>query len=322
MLSIGNRKHRNLQEQVGFNTEQIEKIFAVLDGLNVQDNVVTISDLSTPLTAEELKIVSREVAFIVYSGELYIKKSEDASNAYFDIVFTISVSGDVVSFSSKEITVTLSNGALGLASSSSSTYSTTHIDSAIGAKADTTYVNSQLALKANLSGADFTGPVTAPTLLQTQANFSQTFNFATSSGLTITNIYNRCCAINNIMYLIANIKVKNTSGAVRKIGGAWGDPAYIAFSLPSSIAEKIFDIDNVSANSIGTDGKLITSVPVVCASGTVSAGTLATYNSLRFDFTNRALENGVACYFRSNEIIDLAIDEEVTLMARVALTLI
>ena len=44
MLSIGNKKYRNLQEQVSFNSEQIDKIFETLDGLNVQDNVVYVSN--------------------------------------------------------------------------------------------------------------------------------------------------------------------------------------------------------------------------------------------------------------------------------------
>ena len=164
MLSIGNKKYRNLQEQVGFNTEQIEKIFDVLDGLAVTDNVVAIADLSDNLNADQLEIVQKSVAFLVYAGQLYIKKSEDASNAYFDIVFTISSSGGVISFNSKEIEVDLSTGALSQTTSTNSTYSSSQIDTLVGAKADTTYVDTQLALKADLSGATFTGNVVLPSI--------------------------------------------------------------------------------------------------------------------------------------------------------------
>ena len=87
MLVIGNKKYRNLQEQVGWNTEQIDKIFDFLDGINVSDNVVVVLDISTPLTTEQLEIVNREVAFIVYNGELYFKRNQDSSYIYFDIIF-------------------------------------------------------------------------------------------------------------------------------------------------------------------------------------------------------------------------------------------
>lgn len=169
----------------------------------------------------------------------------------------------------------------------------------------------------DFSNVDFV----AKTLAQTNVNFSQTFNFATATGLTITNVYNKCEVVNNILYLIANVKVKNTSGDIKKVGGGWTDPAYITLTLPTSIASKIYDIDNVSAHDIGTNGKIITSTHVTCCSGTTSVSNLKTYNDFRFDFTNRSEENGVACYFRSNEIVELAIDEEVTLMARVAISL-
>ena len=180
MLSIGNKKYRNLQEQVGFNTEQIAKIFQTLDGLSVTDNVVAIADLSDNLNADQLEIVQKSVAFLVYDGQLYIKKSEDASNAYFDIVFTISSSGGVISFNSKEIEVVLATGALTQTTSTDSTYSSSQIDTMVGAKADITYVDTQLALKANLAGANFTGAITAPSIIEDMTGY--TFNKSASTA--------------------------------------------------------------------------------------------------------------------------------------------
>lgn len=175
-----------------------------------------------------------------------------------------------------------------------------------------------LGTLADFSNADFV----AKTLTQNNVNFNQTFNFVTATGLQITNAYNKCEVVNNILYLICNIKVKNTSGAAKKIGSAWADPAYCSFNLPASIASKIFDIDGVSAHDTNAvNQKIITSTHVTCLSGSVSSSDTKTYNDFRFDFTNRNVENGVACYFRSNEIVELAIDEELTLMARVAISL-
>lgn len=175
-----------------------------------------------------------------------------------------------------------------------------------------------LGTLADFSNADFV----ARTLTQTNANFSQTFNFTTGTGLQITNAYNKCEVVNNILFLICNIKVKNISGGTKKIGDDWQDPAYCSFTLPTSIASKIFDIDGVSAHDTNAvNQKIITSTHVTCLSGSVTTSAATTYNNFRFDFTNRNIENGVACYFRSNEIVNLAIDEEIVLMARMAISL-
>ena len=168
MLVIGNKKYRNLQEQVGWNTEQIDKIFEFLDGINVSDNVVVVLDISTPLTAEELEIVNREVAFIVYNGELYFKRNQDSTYIYFNIVFQVS-QGTVVTLASSEISVTKSNGALGIANSSVDLYSKTQIDNNF---ASLSYLSTQLALKANLAGANFTGAITAPSIIENMSGYS------------------------------------------------------------------------------------------------------------------------------------------------------
>lgn len=231
MLNIGNKKYRNLQEQVGFNTEQIEKIFETLDGLNVQDNVVVISDLSTPLTAEELEIVSKEVAFIIYSNQLYIKKSEDASNAYFDIVFTISSAGGVVSFTTKEITVTLSNGALGLTTSTENVYSETQTDTLLSTKSNITYVDAQIATCAKLSGASFTGAITGPSITENMSGYSAVVR---DSSAKISNeaIYVGACKNGNKLTLVAVCKINKVADAT---GFAW----LFQFTVPQSVADCI-----------------------------------------------------------------------------------
>ena len=237
MLSIGNKKYRNLQEQVGFNTEQIEKIFDVLDGLAVTDNVVAIADLSDNLNVDQLEIVQKSVAFLVYDGQLYIKKSEDASNAYFDIVFTISSSGGVVSFTSKEIEVVLATGALSQTTSTNATYSSSQIDSLLSAKADITYVDTQLALKADLTGANFTGAITAPSITENMSGYS----FAPQSAVTgfeIINIYCGVVKTGNKLTLVHFFKVKKTSeysgSDYRTLG---------IFTIPASVASKIYPND-------------------------------------------------------------------------------
>ena len=175
-----------------------------------------------------------------------------------------------------------------------------------------------LGTLADFSNTDFV----AKTLTQNNVNFSQDFAFqATTSGLKITNVYNKCEVVNNILYLIANIKLKNVSEAAKKIGDAWGGTPFISFTLPTNIASKIYDIGGISAHDTNADGTIITSTHVTCISGTTSLSNTKTYNDFRFDFTNRNTTNGVAVYFNTNTVVELAIDEEITLMARIAISL-
>lgn len=321
-LNIGSNVYRNVQEQVAFLTEQYKAIMDVIDGLDIADNVIAIDSMSDILTADELTIVRKAVAFIVYNGQLYIKQKEDTTYAYFDVVFSVSVS-TVISFASSEIKVTLGSGALSIVNISTSTYTSTEIDNKLSTKANLLYVDTELAKKANLSGANFTGPVTATTLKQTQVEAEVAFNFISGSGdIQLTNAYNRAIVINNVLYLIANIKMKNISGNSKYIGGAWGGTPYIAFSLPNDVASKIYDIDGVSAADAGTPRKLITSVHASCVSGTLGEASAKTYNDFRLDFTNTGSTNNVACYFNSDQYITLADQEEICLMSRIAITLL
>ena len=232
MLVIGNKKYRNLQEQVGWNTEQIDKIFEFLDGINVSDNVVVVLDISTPLTTEELEIVNREVAFIVYNGELYFKRNQDSTYIYFDVVFSVSGS-TVITLTSSEITVTKSNGALGITNSSASTYSKSEVDSLLSGKADTSYVSSQLALKANLTGANFTGAITAPSIIEDMSGYGASLN--TIAGLTIEKVYVGVVKNGNKITFVFAVNFTKTDAALsvqQKVG---------SFIIPSSIGDKLYE---------------------------------------------------------------------------------
>ncbi len=268
MLSIGNKKYRNLQEQVGYNTQQIEKIFEILDGLNVQDNVVIVPDMSYILSEEELEIVNKEVAFIVYDNQLYIKKGQDASLAYFDIVFTISGSTTVISFNSKEIQVTLSNGALGIVVSSASTYNQTQIDSLLSAKASITYVDSQLAsglaLKANLSGANFTGAITGPSIVENMSGYSFTKN-ASDTDKELDYLYAGVVKNGNKLTFVIFVKV------TRKASIGVNSISLGSFTIPSAVGQNLhpyqgnwLNVLNVFASDTYVSG---VEVPVLVTKG-------------------------------------------------------
>lgn len=219
-----------LPEQVGHNARQISKIFQLLDGLNVQDNVVVVDDISHVLTAQEITVLQQAVAFIVYDGHLYIKSGESGSNAYFDIVFSITPPGTAITFTSSRITANLSNGALAIVNSSVSAYSTTQIDSLLSAKANITYVDSNFAA---LSGADFTGAITAPGITETMTGYSFTKYAGFDTYGTSETVYAGAVKTGNKLTLVFAYKFTPNENAT---GSAYTG----RFIIPAAIMAKIY----------------------------------------------------------------------------------
>ena len=310
-ITINGITRRNLQEQVGYNAEQIEKIFSVLDGLNVQDNTIVVDDISETLSAEEIEIARMPVAFMVYNGNLYLKKSETASEAKFDIVFTIAGS-TTITFSTSEITVTLANGALGISNTTYGTYSATQIDTLVNAKADTTYVDTELAKCAKLTGADFTGAVKALTLEQTQANYAKEINQNSNVGGTLSKIYGRFEVINNILWIVYNYKLVSDGTAINN--GTL--VSYGANSLSADIASKIVDFTG------HTVAESTSSATITIDEANISKG--AAFNSSiyrgKLVITNRADANDLGIYLYAVENIPVNASDELYITARTALT--
>lgn len=322
---ITDPKKLSMPQQVQKNKDDIAEIKKIIDGLDSLDNVVIVPDMSHIMTAEELKSVRQPVCFIIYDNHIYIKNKEESGNAYFDVVFSIVVN-TVISFQGSEIEVNLSNGALGIVNTTVSTYSVSQIDTMLGAKADLTYVDTKLAEKANLSGANFTGAITAPTLKQSQYNYSRTFNLnAPSSSLTITNVYNRFAEINNLLHLIVNVKITNNSGSSATIGSGYGFVASAVMSLDHTIAGKIIDIDGNSAADVGTNSTLIASEPCQVLKSKILDSNTAFYNG-RISLVNRSDADGVSVQVALNgnaaDRITIADGETIFVTARMSLTLI
>lgn len=308
-----------MQEQVCANARNITKIKDYLDGIQIEDKLVVVGASSGTISDKNLAILMQPLAFISYDNGVYIKVSESLTEIVFKLcsINAAEVGSAYFNIGGTKVVITKSTKAYVIQSDPIiTTYSKSQIDSII---------NNVMALmngKASLTGATFTGAVKAPTFEQSEPNVSISFNFSTGSAdIQITNAYNRLIVVNGILYAIANIKMKNISGANKNIGAAWGGTPFIAVSLPADVASKIYDIDGVSAHEVGTARKLITSVHASCISGTTGDAGASTYNDFRFDLTNTASANQVACYFNANQYITLAPDEEITLMARVAITL-
>lgn len=246
MIVIDGKAHRNMPEQVAKNQEDIKKIFQILDGLNIQDNVVVIDDITVPLTLTELEIINREVAFLVYNDQLFIKKNQDASTAYFDVVFSISGSS-VITFTAKEIQVTLSNGGLNLITSTFYSYSKDEMDTLLGAKASISYVDTALLAKANLNGANFTGAITAPSIIENMSGYSFTKK-SSDTDKTLTYLYAGVCKNGNKVTFVVFVKVTRLQTiTVNSIPLG-------TFSIPSSVADKLYPYQGNWLNTLKVYG--------------------------------------------------------------------
>lgn len=240
-LNIGSKIYRNMQEQVAENGKDILKIYQILDGLNVQDNVITIDSFPYTLTEEELKVVNQPVAFIIYNNNLYIKKEENSGILYFDIVFSVSQS-TVLSFSTYEISITKASGYATISINNYETYNTTQIDTKLADKANLTYVNSQLALKASLAGANFTGGISAPEIIENMSGYSITQK--TIENMEINPIYGGIVKNGNKLTCIYFAKI------TRRDTASYG--SICSFNIPAEVANKLYPTQlGVVVNSLG-----------------------------------------------------------------------
>ena len=241
---ITDPKKLSMPQQVQKNKDDIAEIKEVIDGLDSLDNVIIVPDISHIMTAEELKSVKQPVCFIVYDNHIYIKKKEESGNAYFDIVFSI-IATTVISFQSSEIEVNLSNGALGIVNSTVSTYSSTKIDQLLALLPTFTYIDTELAKKANLSGATFTGAITSPSIIEIMSGYS--FIAGTMpAGITMTLTYAGVCKNGNKITFVLAGKATRTGNVTDNI-----EPGF--FRVPQEILSKLYNtvIGGISALDFG-----------------------------------------------------------------------
>lgn len=232
MIELPNGKvARTLPEQVGHLTKEIENIWNFIDGINVQDNLVKVAAASGTLTAKEMEIVSRSVAFIEYNSNLYVKANTTATEFIFkQIALSASDQGTYNILQSFRIVITKASGAYAYSSNTVlSLYNKTEMDTLLAAKANA----SDLAAKANLSGANFTGAITAPSIIEDMSGYS--FIAPTTSEPVIqTTIYAGVVKNGNKLTFALFQKIVVTStpvGNYLTLG---------AFSIPSAVLAKLY----------------------------------------------------------------------------------
>lgn len=270
MLSTGSKTYRTLQEQVGYNTEQIEAIKEIIDGLNVQDNVIVLATSTGTLSAEEMNVVGQRVAFIIYNAKVYIKSETSLTEYKFRRVDRI-VENDTSSIvvSSDTITITISNGAyVQSVTTDAETYTTVKIDDLLLGKAD-------------LSGATFTGPIVAQTISQTQPNWEADIKSNLNSAIIKdgSKLYAKLVLLGNELSLVI-------SGSFIAKAEANSYKAFISsqtLNIPNEIASKIYRADGTTLDQYAIAsgfGPTITEFNYVRQNPSVASGTVIISSSL------------------------------------------
>lgn len=303
---------RTLPEQVGKNAKDISDIKKVIKDLDLLDNFLYIDDINRQLTLDELRQINQPICFLIYNNIVFIKRSVSELQIDFESVFKLEIGLSLLDFTSHAIIVTIATGQMSYSTASARTYQSSRIDN-------------MLAAKANLNGADFTGAVTAPTLRQSQFNFSREFTLVTFQSLTIENVYNRFAEINNILHLIVNFTITNNTGETKTLGSGYGLVGLATVTLDSSVASKLVDIDGKKASESNTNSTLISSEPCQVLKTKILENSAEFYTG-RFSLVNRNTVNEVSVQVALNggsgNRITIADGESLYITARMALTLI
>lgn len=249
---------RTLPEQVGFNTQKIEEIIKFLNESSLKDLVINLESASGVLSPEQYAIAELSPSYLVFDGGVFYKAFEDSDYIdYFLLLEKVSTENSDLDVSHWRIRIerdsrnyALDN--LGIFTS----YTKSQIDALLSP------ITSALSGKADLSGATFTGAVSAPTLQQANPNYNLDFNFSDQEGATIENIYNRFEVINNVLYAIVNMKLTNASENsinIYQISSGWK-------YLNSEIGNKIYDLEGKKVSESRTGGCLICAHEVIVSS--------------------------------------------------------
>lgn len=221
MLSIGNKKYRNLQEQVGYNTECIQKLAEAIDGITLEDKLVIIANDSGTFSENEMTVLSGPLAFISDGSKVWLKQSETPTEFVFKAIDIIATEqgGTHYNVGGSKIVVTRATRA----------YVTS--DDVIIVTYNKSQMDSLLALKANLSGADFSGPITATSITEIMAGYG--FIPETPSNWTLEYVYASAVKTGNKITFVLSLNLTKSAGASNF-------PAIANFSMPVEVYNKLY----------------------------------------------------------------------------------
>ena len=167
------------------------------------------------------------------------------------------------------------------------------------------------------------GDLIADTISQANANYSSEFEYSGTHDtyFDITNVYNRFEVINNVLYIVFNIKLMNNTESSHSTttSGKYSNQ----IDLPEEIATKIFDIDghNIWNESSANRGIMVTNGVWARVSGDGNIGAaegLCYVRLMKYDNLN----GRIIVQFNTPSGISISAGAGLYLQARFFLTLI
>lgn len=219
-----NKISRTLPEQVGFNSAKIAEIIKAINDFELVDKVIDIDSVSGVLTDTQFGIAELSPSFILYSGKVFVKAYEDGTNIDFIEVGALAGGSTTLTLSVERFRVVISTKAYQYAVVQLfESYTKSQIDSLLSAG---------LALKANLDGANFTGAITAPSIIENMSGYSATKE--TKAGITTNVSYCGAVKNGNKLTLVAAFDAKRTG----TVENNFFSP--VEFTIPEGIYNKLY----------------------------------------------------------------------------------
>lgn len=218
-----NKISRTLPEQVGFNSAKIEEIIKFLNESGLKDLVISVDAASGTLTPEQLAIAELSPSYVLYGGKVYVKALEDLTNIdYFQVGVNISGSTEYQASIERVRVVRDTRAYAAETINLFESYTSDQID---------TLLSGLESVYAKLSGASFTGPITAPSIIEDMTGYS----VSETHSSQITRDYIGICKNGNKLTIsvAGNIQTGEsgiTSGTVLQV-------AY--FTIPASVHQKL-----------------------------------------------------------------------------------
>ena len=156
---------------------------------------------------------------------------------------------------------------------------------------------------------------------QATPNYSIPVNFSSGTGLDITNIYNRLEVINNVLYVIVNVKLTNNSGSPITVTA--GNNIIVQTPLlDNSVAQKIIDLEgNSAAESSVTNNAIICAVPALISDSLEETSGHLFING-KLVVANRTAANACRITVGANTNVTVNDGDNIYITARMILTLI
>ena len=224
MIELPNGKVARTQaEQVGFNSKKIEEIIKFLNESGLKDLVINLEAASGVLTDDQYAIAEMSPSYIVLSGKVYYKGYEDGTNIdFFEAVPEAAAATSLfLQVARIRIVEATKNYALSSVNIFES-YNKSQIDSIVST------LNSAISAKAALAGANFTGAITASSIIENMSGY-----YATKiDDLTWTNKYTGVCKNGNkITFVVFGSYTYNAGDTTKNI---------VAFSIPNDVFNKLY----------------------------------------------------------------------------------